>query len=134
MKFLRTVFILSSITFMGCCTSDKVEPLKAGTYSGVFNVKYGSESYSGKTSLTFENARFSSTSGQNRFPAGGSGVYTISNDKIVFTDQNFWTADFDWGLILSGTYTYSFDGKRLTLKKQGESSSYEYVLEKVSGD
>jgi hypothetical protein len=71
------------------------------------------------------------TPNANRIPAGGSGTYTFSNNKITFNEQNFYTADFDWNLILSGTYNYSFNGKTLKISanKNGV-GDYEYVLEK----
>lgn len=130
---LALVVIVAVVSFAACNKKDD-KALEEGSYTGDFKVSYGTTVHSGKTSLTIEGNRFSSTAGESRFPAGGSGVCNKKNDKIVFSDQNFWTADFDWGLILSGEYEYSFDGSNLHLKKEmkhdGGSTVYEYHLKK----
>lgn len=48
---------------------------------------------------------------------------------MSFTDENAWTADFDWNLILNGIYDYSFDGKRLLLvANKNNVGNYKYDL------
>ena len=76
---------------------------------------YRNDRKSGKTTLVFENGRYTCSGNPDRIPAGGSGTYSIDNGKITFVDENFWTADFDWNLILGGQYDYQFDGKNLKI-------------------
>ena len=102
-----------------------------GTYKGTFTVTYSSGVQIGQTTLELKNGRFSCAGNANRIPAGGSGSYSSDKNTITFQDENFWTADFDWNLILNGTYDYSFDGKRLKFSadKNGV-GNYTYDLER----
>jgi len=102
-----------------------------GFYTGTFTVKYRDIVSSGTTVLELKDGRFINTGNYNRVPAGGSGTYSINNDKIIFNDENIWTANFDWNLILNGEYDYTFDGNRLkfSANKNGV-GYYEYDLKK----
>jgi len=65
----------------------------------------------------------------------GSGSYQIgSNNQAVFQDENPWTADFNWNLLLSGNYTYQIKGDSLILTKIFEPSgslASQYRLKKI---
>lgn len=128
-KFLILIVFLLSVLLSGCSKDDL--NIEEGTYAGTFTVKYNSGKQSGKTTLVLKNGTFSCTGNSNRIPAGGSGSYTFENGKITFNEVNSWTADFDWNLILSGEYNYTFNGKKLNISadKNGV-GNYEYVLEK----
>ncbi|MDR6561556.1 MULTISPECIES: hypothetical protein [unclassified Arcicella] len=77
------------------------------------------------------NGKFSCSGNSNRIPAGGSGTFSSDNNKITFNDENAWTAEFDWGLILQGTYNYTFDGKKLQMSTDRNGiGNYNYHLEK----
>ena len=104
-----------------------------GSYSGKFIVNYKNQdqTFTGDVTVRFKADSFFCTANKNRFPAGGSGTYKIVGDQIIFKDKNIWTADFDWALILNYDYTYSFDGKDLTLSKAPyQNNSYIYKLTK----
>lgn len=88
---------------------------------------------------------FSAGKAPDRLPAGGSGKFSILNSKEVeFTDKNFWTADFDWNLILNGRYRYENVNDSLILTRQFETcatceikpgmmpGSYQYRLKRVN--
>jgi len=108
----------------------KVSILKEGTYSGTFTVTYSSGKKTGTTTLKLENGKYICTGNPDFIPAGGSGTYSINNDKIVFVDENFWTANFDWNLILTGEYNYTFNGKKLKISAhKNDVGFYEYDLE-----
>ena len=102
-----------------------------GKYSGIFTVQYSNFSASGKTSLELKDGKFICIGSSNRIPAGGSGNYSVNNNKIIFEDRNFWTANFDWNLILNEEYEYTFDVKRLKFSAyKNDVGYYEYDLEK----
>ena len=133
--------LICGIVFASCTnkvTDDDMtrEKIFNGKYTGTFTVKYFEEipqpwAYgSGKTTLILKDGEFICARNSNRIPAGGSGNYYIDGNKIIFQDLNFWTADFDWGLILSGEYDYTFKGKKLKISRKSEYAHYEYNLER----
>ena len=123
-----TIFLIAILSYS--CDKDDLN-IKEGTYKGTFTVTYSSGTQTGQTTLELKNGKFSCSGNSNRIPAGGSGTYSLDNGKITFNDENFWTADFDWNLILSGQYDYSFNGNKLIISadKNGV-GNYEYDLEK----
>lgn len=131
---MRTKFIIATIfsvaTLLSSCDKDELD-LKDGTYKGTFTVTYSSGTQTGQTTLVLKNGKFSCSGNSNRIPAGGSGTFSSDNKKITFNDENFWTADFDWNLILSGKYDYTFDGKTLKISADRNGvGNYKYDLEK----
>ncbi|KAA8484421.1 hypothetical protein BDE36_1593 [Arcticibacter tournemirensis] len=106
-----------------------------GTYKGRFIYTIAISS-SGPTiapaSIRFENETFTSTAGQNRIPAGGSGTFKINGRQIEFADTNAWTADFNWALILSGKYAYKTRADSLFLtRRTNDGNTYEYRLKRI---
>jgi len=117
------------------------KPVEEGIYTGTFTVRYASsvperwlwESKSGKTTLELKEGKYTCTGNRDFIPAGGSGNYSINGSKIKFEDVKYWTANFDWNLILDGEYDYRFDGKHLKFSAfKNDVGYYEYDLEKVS--
>jgi len=50
---------------------------------------------------------------------------------LLILSTNFWTADFDWNLILNDTYDYAFDGEKLIISADKNNvGNYKYELEK----
>lgn len=129
MKTISLLFII--FTLATCFSGCKKENLRIedGTYKGTFTVTYSSGTQSGYTTLVLKNGEFSCSGNTNKIPAGGSGTFSSSNSTVTFNDENFWTADFDWNLILSGTYDYTFNGENLkiTANKNGV-GNYTYDL------
>ncbi|MEQ8905059.1 hypothetical protein [Ekhidna sp.] len=120
--------IISTIIILSCKENNSELIPVEGTYSGVFNVHYDDQTNSGETRLSLQSGKFECDGNPDRIPAGGSGTYKVEANTIIFRDENVWTADFDWGLILSGEYTYSFDGSNLILIKTNGWGKYEYLL------
>ena len=137
----KKVFILLitviAMSFVGCTKEEIVipiqKPLIEGIYSGTFTVKYSENGWAPGQTLTseavveFNGGKFASSHKSLR--GGGSGNYTKNDTSIIFIDTNYWTADFDWGLILSGEYSFNFDGTRLIISaNKNEIGLYEYNL------
>lgn len=129
-KFLFAIFF-SIVILLLACEVEKLN-LTDGTYKGTFTVTYSTGTQTGQTTLELKNGVFTCTGNPNRIPAGGSGTFFVNKRIITFSDKNFWTADFDWNLILNGDYNYSFNGSKLQLTKSsnGGTAYYEYDLEK----
>jgi len=131
---MRTKLLIATIfsftILLSSCKKDDLE-IKDGTYKGTFTVTYNSGTQSGQTTLELKNGKFSCSGNTNRIPAGGSGTFSSDNKKITFNDENTWTANFDWNLILSGKYDYTFDGKNLIISADKNGiGNYKYDLEK----
>lgn len=93
-----------------------------GNYSGYFYYIPPGETNVVKAptplSIKLDGTQFSVSKIFSKFPAGGSGTFSVLNNKEVdFKDENFWTADFDWNLILNGRYSYSIDKDSLILTR-----------------
>ncbi|HMQ00055.1 MAG TPA: hypothetical protein PKC24_09755, partial [Cyclobacteriaceae bacterium] len=53
--------------------------------------------------------------------------------SIEFNNTCFWTADFDWSYILSGTFNISIKGDEILLKRYYSDNVFDaYVLTKSS--
>jgi len=98
--------ILFSIMLLSC--EDDQQTILDGTYEGYFHRSSDRADYDlSQVVLTFENGLFTGMSDGSKYPAIGRGSYSISGQKIVFTDSSLWTADFDWSYILSGEFNLS---------------------------
>jgi len=132
-KFKSILFVGFFICVLSCGKSDDdfLATLE-GEYKGTFTVEYqNDQTFSNPVEVSFSGGEFSSSTGANRFPAGGNGAYEVEKNTIQFTDKNIWTADFDWNLILNGTYNYTINGNMLTLSaNKNDVGLYKYVLEK----
>lgn len=124
-----SVYILLTFTFV-CCKKDNYDNF-TGRFIGTFTVKYtNNTTFTGSTIVNFlDKGEYNCTGNTNFIPAGGSGTFTKTNNKIAFKDINFWTANFDGNLILNGEYDYSFDGKNLKITAfKNNAGQYEYNL------
>lgn len=137
MKALIIITVLATIITRGCNNKDTDQQnllLVDGVYSGTFTLTTPIGISSGDVTIEINGNRFAASGNSNRIPAGGSGTWSLDPDNhiIVFQDENFWTADFDWSLILSGNFIYTFDGNNLVLNRSvGDgSTTQKYELKK----
>lgn len=131
MKKIYIVIILFLIvSFIPGCKKDKL-PIQDGIYTGTFTVIYSNGTQTNPVTVELKNRTYTSSSNANRIPAGGSGTFQINKNRMIFSDEKMWTADFDWNLILNGEYEAVFDGKKLTLSaNKNNVGNYRYELEK----
>lgn len=120
---IKNIFFAAILFSLVSC-SDKVtvDALK-GTFSGKFYYLPPSESkmVTADAEVSFSDSRYTSKGNTGYVPAGGSGTFALENNQIVnFKDENIWTANFDWGLILQGKYTYQVKGDSLILNRYSE--------------
>ncbi|HAN78614.1 MAG TPA: hypothetical protein DCQ31_13055 [Bacteroidales bacterium] len=94
-----------------------------GTYTGTFWREKGSS----EVSLELKNGKFTGGSNQNHFPAICSGSYTVKGNIITFSNECFFTADFDWSLILSDDFELLKTDEGLNLKSMKNSDQYKLV-------
>ena len=109
-----------------------------GIYVGIINVAYFDgltpESWwkggIGIATLELKDGTFTCEYSDG-IPGGGFGDYSVKSNTITFNNNNAWIANFDWGLILSGEYEYTFDGEKLVFAKGVDKYAYyQYNFEK----
>jgi hypothetical protein len=124
-----------SLSFNSCNNDDDNNDRQSlnGNYSGIFTVEYlNGDTFSNPVTVSFnEEKNYQSSGNDDYFPAGGNGTYEKSNSTIEFYDINYWTANFDWNLILGGEYEYSKSGNELIITaNRTEFGLYKYELKK----
>ena len=121
----KKLLLITAVVLASGCTDKLNLSALNGTYTGQFYYlepgKASSEEVTAPASISFSDNHYSSQGQADRIPAGGSGTVEIEgNDLLNLKDQNVWTANFDWGLILNGKYTYEIKGDSLILNRYRE--------------
>ena len=135
-KVKRLFFVALIVSFSAC---DQESSGFSGTfdepttYEGVFIRSAPSiRTRPIDVTVTFNENTFSGTIGEDNYPAICEGTFVLSNNVIEFTNACYWTANFDWSLILSGEWSIEGDLEELTLtKKTGDFTDW-YFLKKKS--
>ncbi|AXT18430.1 hypothetical protein D7030_07745 [Flavobacteriaceae bacterium AU392] len=127
------LFLLGFLIFTGCSNDDdnSLESIPNGDFAGTFTVEYSNgDVFSNPVTVSFNsNNSYSSSNSMDYFPAGGSGTYEMTNSTIEFSDINFWTANFDWNLILNEEYSFTLNDNELIMSKiRNNVGIYRYVL------
>ncbi|MET0393431.1 MAG: hypothetical protein ABW019_09835 [Chitinophagaceae bacterium] len=130
MRLIACILVLC--TLLSACKKENDEnppQIPAGVYAGTFS-RTGMETVQVK--IEFEANTYEGQSDTDKYPAICHGSYSLSNDRVIFTDVCTWTADFDWSLILNGTYTISFqDDGWVRIWRISGSVTDEYLLRKL---
>ncbi|GAB2530751.1 hypothetical protein [Rufibacter soli] len=126
------LFLLLAFLFASCLEKDD-DPatLPEGTYTGTFSrtdPQTKSPPKVAQVTLIIKGNTFKGNSDTPTYPAIGSGTYQIKGKDITFEDENFWTANFDWTLILKGTYSLQSTGGTVTLTRQQGTQTDVYQL------
>jgi hypothetical protein len=111
---IKLFLVIALISLTNCTTNTEfTADYVSGNYLGVFE-------RNGETStveIRFMDGTFIGESSVDRFPAICNGVYSTEENRIVFTNNCIWTADFDWSLILNEEWTFSRNRSELILFK-----------------
>ncbi|AFL83526.1 hypothetical protein Belba_0879 [Belliella baltica DSM 15883] len=102
-----------------CNSTDDMDPtLLQGQFTGTFERTVdGSSEGVESISLLLEGNSFSGEGGANRYPTICRGTFAVEGNKVNFSNSCFFTADFDWTLILSGDFRVERDEDELILSK-----------------
>jgi len=133
MKTLYLLLITLCFFIQGC--DEKEIQSFSGTYSGKFiydNPARSASATVSDASVTFSEGSYKAEGNPDKIPAGGSGTFSVAGKKVKFSDENMWTAEFDWGLILNGSYDYKINKDSLILTRQTEEGiKYQYRLKRT---
>lgn len=113
--------VLISAICSGCEGDTLNMGIREGVYAGVFTIRQsdGTEQ-SGLVTFTFGASTYSCLPDKPYLPPSGAGTFHSYNNTIVLKDNVGHTAEFDWTLILNGEFSFSFDGKTLTLTQNDQ--------------
>ena len=116
-KIVSFIGVLWSLT--ACDIMDAIdEEHLQGRYEGTFQrFVDGTPRGLATVEISFEGGSFSGNSEEPKYPAICAGNYSIKQSTITFSNTCFFTADFDWTLILSGDFRIERDGDELILSK-----------------
>ncbi len=149
MRNKQLPLLITFVIMLSSCSDKLSLSSMEGKYTGFFYHTPPGETKTvkGETQINLDltGTEFSAGKGPDKIPAGGSGKFSVLNSKEVeFTDKNYWTADFDWNLILNGRYRYENVNDSLILTRQFETcatceikpgmmpGSYQYRLKRLN--
>ncbi len=115
--------LLCSLIFVACDSTGPTSSLRIrpGTYEGTFSITYFSGTDSASTvqshaTFTFGDTGWYTCRGNLAFnPPAGGGEYRVVGDSLELKDLAMHTAEFDWTLILNGSFYMTQSGTTLTL-------------------
>jgi hypothetical protein len=131
MKNIIKVFVGLVILAGACDDNDSGRPVSIdGTYTGHFQRSTPTGDWMvANVSLELSDNTYSGGSDIYRYPAICHGTYNQEGAQITFADECVWTADFDWTLILSGTFEITVEeGKVRLTKKYNDEMFDQYTL------
>ncbi|SEO49551.1 hypothetical protein SAMN05428947_102569 [Mucilaginibacter sp. OK283] len=119
---------------IAACKDDKVIPQQLqGTYKGSFR-SVNTASMTDRAGLLNGSAEIVISG--NNYQGGcaavqqSKGGYVVAGNEITFTDSLMHTADFNWSLLLNGTFKQSNKGDSLVWTKTLGTYNYIYTLKK----
>ena len=124
---MKQVFIgvVLAILFYSCEKTESASYSLGGTYMGMFS-RTGMDTT--QVSLFFDQNRFNGKSSRANYPAVCAGTFLLEDNTIQFRDTCAWTANFDWSLILSGSYNISISDGTVRIWKTNGAITDEYLL------
>jgi hypothetical protein len=119
MKTQVVLLISIVIGFAGCDKSKNTNTgIPESAYFGTFQrIATSGDAMVSNVMISLVEGKWSGQTDIEKYPALCRGSYEIKNGKVIFTNECAWTADFDWSLILSGEYEYSYNDSSLTIIK-----------------
>ena len=124
MKRGLCLIVLAFILF-SCEKSESANHMLSGRYMGIFS-RTGMDT--SQVSLYFDQNRFEGFSSMANYPAICSGTFSHNDNTVEFVDNCAWPANFDWSLILKGTYNISYSDGSVRLWKTDGAITDEYLL------
>jgi hypothetical protein len=126
------IMFLSLLGFSASCEDEhnkEVMAIVPGIYKGQFirTSPYAKYAASNVT-IEFTSNLFSGQSDMLHYPAICSGTFSVEGTEINFENECFFTADFDWTLILKGSYQLKVTGSQLEMTRVQSEITDRYIL------
>lgn len=126
---------VAAIVLSGCDSSDALESADLqkmssefeGTYTGIFfrNQPF-THIETANVELNFDGNEFAGSSDINKYPAICHGSFDLAEGEIEFQNECFWTAEFDWSIILAGKFEAVLRGDSLFLTKRIDANTWDH--------
>lgn len=131
---MRTILVFALfLTCLAGCEKETQNYTKVpdGTYVGTFqrDLVWGENDIANIT-ITFDSNTWAGYSDKNKYPALCKGTYSIAGDTIIFENQCFWTAEFDWSLILSRKYVIKSMGSTMEFYRDHRSGTADKYVDR----
>jgi hypothetical protein len=130
---MKPIFYFVIVVLMLSCSDDESTPSLAGQYTGTFyRTRDNVRILESAVTLSFDEGKFSGGGADHHSPAICNGTYSMTENEINFNNRCFFTANFDWTLILSGTFVILKTDDTILFAKEIDSSNGDYyALTKV---
>ncbi len=120
--------LVLALLLAACSDSEKPATFE-GTYQGVFyRVRDNVKGESSNVTLNFSNGHYTGTSSITKYPALCEGTFAPAEEQVNFTNTCMWTAEFDWTLILDGTFKITHTDTELILSKEIDPQNGDYYV------
>jgi len=115
MRPLLTILLITLITVS--CTKSQEDQSPQGTYTGTFQRITGGMGDTVHVSVSLVGNVFSGIGGRDYYPSICSGTFSLNGEQADFKNSCFFTANFDWSLILNGKYTFNSKDDSLVITR-----------------
>ena len=118
MRHILSAFLCFTLVQVSCKKTSTDSSVPEGTYVGTFQRFGSSGAPISNVTITFSGNNWTGESQIEKYPALCHGTYKTSGaDEITFEDACFWTAEFDWTLILSQDYKLKVVGNSIEISR-----------------
>ncbi|MDE3235984.1 MAG: hypothetical protein KGO81_08530 [Bacteroidota bacterium] len=118
MRYLFSALLILTLLTVSCKKVNQTFVIPEGTYVGAFQRLTSSGGQVSNVTITFSGNNWTGESQFIKYPALCHGTYkVIGTDSITFENACFWTAEFDWTLILSQNYKIKVVGNNLEISR-----------------
>ncbi len=125
-------FALVVVLLIACDKDESVTTSESfnleGRYLGTFH-RTGMDT--AEVTILLRDSHFEGSSDTPKYPAICGGSFNVQGSMINFTDSCSWTADFDWSLILSGTFNLQINDGTVKIWRTNGAITDEYLLRKA---
>jgi hypothetical protein len=126
---MKSLLYFFAFVMLVSCADNENAPALAGEYTGTFyrtrdNVKV----LESAITLKFDNGEFSGGGADHQAPAVCHGKYSQDGNAINFNNECFFTANFDWTLILSEKFVITETSETILLSKEIDSQNGDYYV------
>jgi len=115
MKLFFSILLISIVSISCSKTQESDSP--QGSYVGTFQRITGGMGDTVHVSLALVGNVFSGLGGRDYYPSICNGTFSLNGEQMDFKNACFFTANFDWSLILSGKYTFQAKNDSLIITR-----------------